>query len=104
MKPGSSCGICIVLENSIPGDIIAEQIRPKSEYSVSKDNVCYRKQGCKNIGMECIKAVAIGLDSVRQSRMQKALVIHKYQCLEAQRNLGYCLYYLKTISSHTHKK
>lgn len=51
--------------NSIPGDITAKEIWPESEYSVSKDNVCHRNQGFKNIGIECIKAVVIGLDSVR---------------------------------------
>lgn len=52
------------LRNNIPGDIIAEEIWPESEYSVSNHNVCHRDQGFKNIGIECIKAVVIGLDSV----------------------------------------
>lgn len=41
------------------------QIWPASEYFVSKDNICYRKQGFKNIAVECIKAGVIVLHSVR---------------------------------------
>jgi len=41
------------------------QIWQVSEYFVSKDDVCYRKQGFKNIAVECIKAGVICLDSVR---------------------------------------